>query len=241
MRTETNRMKERPMCHRAEDLVSHLYGELAADEAHDFAQHIEQCESCKAEFASFSHVHQSITSWRNEALGSVGVQAASTTMSALVANELKQSAGKRSARAAVREFFAISPLWLRGATALATLLLLALALLAVSRMWTRAPQLSAGTDQKTVSESEFREAVNKAVEQRMNALKKNQPEAPGTGTEALTAKPMPLRSKTSRPQIARSQPARLTPQERQQLAADLRLIPGREDDLPFVFSDEPEE
>jgi len=229
------------MCHRAEDLVSYLYGELAADEAHDFAQHLEQCESCKAEFASFSHVHQSINSWRNEALGSVGMYAASTTMGAPGANELKQPAGKRSASAAMREFFAISPLWLRGATAFATLLLLALALFAVSRMGTRAPQLSAGAGQKTFSESEFRELVNKAVEQRMNALNKNHPATAGTGTEALTAKVIPPRSKTSRQQIARSQPVRLTPQERQQLAADLRLIPGREDELPFVFSEEPEE
>lgn len=237
-----NKINERPVCHRAEDLVSYLYGEASADEAHDFAQHLERCESCKAEFASFSSVHESITTWRNEALGSsVRLHADSPIVSeAAASSQFQQGQRKQSARAALREFFAMSPLWLRGATAVATLLLFVLGLFAVSRMWMRGPQLTTNNAEKVFTTAEFHEAVNKAVEEaRMNASKNAEVH---TTQSQTTASPVTApRSKITRPQVARSSRTRLSPQERQQLAADLRLIPGREDDLPFVFSDEPEQ
>src|ERR1044071_5888611 len=99
--------QQRPVCHRAEDLIGYLYGEASTDEAHDFAQHLEQCELCKAEFASFSHVHAAILSWRNEALGSVSLRTASPIVSDIAAaNQFAQSQRRRSARAALREFLA---------------------------------------------------------------------------------------------------------------------------------------
>jgi anti-sigma factor RsiW len=232
-------MKERPVCHRAEDLVSYLYGEASAAEANDFAEHMEGCDSCRTEFASFKNVHESIMLWRNEALGSVSLRASASPITIEVANpdQLVQSERKRSARAALREFFARSPLWLRGATAFATLLLCLLAALAVLRLRPRVPQLDANNQQKVFTTADFHNAVNREVENRMKNLQAQTREVKNTLSQRIA----PPQQKVMRPQVAHGPRTRLTPQEREQLAADLRLIPGKEDELPFVFSDEPEQ
>src|SRR5437867_9470851 len=144
-----NQMKQRPVCHRAEDLVSYLYGEASATDARDFAEHMEQCELCRTEFASFRHVHESVVVWRNQALGSVSISPASPMKDEVASTyQFVPRRGKRSARAALREFFARSPLWLRGATALATLLLCLLTLLTLSRVWKPAPQVATKNSDK---------------------------------------------------------------------------------------------
>src|SRR5438445_601144 len=232
-----NNIKQRPVCHRAEDLVSYLYDEASANDACDFAEHLEQCEACRTEFASFRHVHESIVLWRHEALGSASLGTSPTTDEVGGTYQFEPRQQKRSARAALREFFAGSPLWLRGATAFATFLLFALVLFAVSRMWTRAPQVPTNNE-KIFTRAEFDKAVNNEVA-RINALKDTQNQTNRNATNNSPVRTGALR-KTARSQTARGQRPRLTPQEREQLAADLRLIPGREDDLPFVFSDEPE-
>ena len=71
---------------------------------------------------------------------------------------------KLSALAALREFFSVSPLWLRGATAFAGLLLCALIVFAVSRTWQQ-PVMTARDDDKKYTEAQFQEAVRKQVEQ----------------------------------------------------------------------------
>ena len=53
-------MKERPVCHRAEDLVTYLYGEASDADALDFRNHLRQCDSCRREFTVFNQVHDSI-------------------------------------------------------------------------------------------------------------------------------------------------------------------------------------
>src|SRR5712692_5098070 len=134
-------MNERPVCHRSEDLVTYLYNEASAAEAQDFAGHVETCEACRAEFAVFSQVHESILLWRNEALGSAfspvpqaaPVLAEATTDS----RQFLRHERKLPALAALREFFSVSPLWLRGATAVASLLFCLLVVLAVARLWQR--------------------------------------------------------------------------------------------------------
>ena len=70
-------INERPVCHRAEDLVTYLYGEANTADAQDFAAHLQQCDACRAEFAVFNQVHDSIVLWRNEALGAAPVRQAS--------------------------------------------------------------------------------------------------------------------------------------------------------------------
>ena len=62
-------LNRRPVCHRAEDLVTYLYGEASESDARDFRAHLQQCDACRGEFAAFGQMHESIVVWRNEALG----------------------------------------------------------------------------------------------------------------------------------------------------------------------------
>lgn len=228
---------ERPMCHRAEDLVTYLYGEATAEEALDFAGHMQQCDACRAEFSVFNQVHESIVTWRNEALGPIASPVREEV--AFVTPEVMQSGRRMPAFAALREFFSVSPLWLRGATAFAGLLLCALLVFAVSRLWQKPAQI-AGADLK-YTEQQFREAVQKEVAQRIAALNQKQAEESGPNvvkdSSGTQEKPLQLAADRNR---TRPQPrSRLTREERVQLAADLGLIQAREDEMPFVLPDEP--
>src|SRR5215510_3495277 len=102
-----NERNNSPDCERAPDLMAFLYNEASEAEAHDFQLHLQECGSCRAEAASFSVVRESITAWRDEAL------------SGFVSSPVLKKPGTKSALAALRQFFDLSPLWLKGATALA--------------------------------------------------------------------------------------------------------------------------
>src|SRR5882672_1858688 len=233
-------INERPVCHRAEDLVTYLYGEASALDAQDFAGHLEQCDACRGEFGVFQQVHDSILVWRNEALGSGFNPVTVPVESTVDAAQFVPAERKLSALGALRQFFGVSPLWLRAATGFAALLLCVLGVLAISRSWNRPVQLASGSEESKYSKEQFDQAVKKQVDARMAQLNvpQNPPqvEAPtpensnGNGSRLATNR---LPSKTQHPRG-------LNRQEREQLAADLRLIPNRDDDeLPFVLSDEP--
>ena len=226
------KINERPVCHRAEDLVTYLYGEATTEEARDFSAHLQQCDSCRAEFSVFHQVHDSIVTWRTEALGSLGQVPQVSTSAAT--DRFVQHERKLSALAALREFFSVSPLWLRGATAFAGLLLCALIVLAVSRMWQQPTQLA--TDNKKYTEQEFQQAVQKEVAEQVAKGNEEKPEEIVTPNDDVQPR-VQVVTRRSRP---KTQPAnRLTREEREQLAADLGLIPGREEELPFVLPEEP--
>jgi hypothetical protein len=236
-------MNERPVCHRSEDLVTYLYNEASAAEAQDFASHVETCEACRAEFAVFSQVHESILLWRNEALGSAfspSAQAAPVLAEATTdSRQFVRHERKLPALAALREFFSVSPLWLRGATAFGALLLCVLAILAMSRLSQRQSPVANNETKPKYSQRDIDQARQKGIDEGMaRASREN---APPKGETTATVRP---RKTESRMQLAenRAQPrARgLTRAEREQLLADLRLTPGRdEEELPFVFPDEP--
>ena len=231
-------MNERPVCHRSEDLVTYLYNEASAAEAQDFASHVETCEACRAELALFSQVHESILLWRNEALGSafspapqaVEVLAEAPTDS----RQFVRHERKLPALAALREFFSVSPLWLRGATAFAALLLCVLAILTVSRLSQRRSQIAKIDPQLKYSQQDLDKAVQEGVAKKVATLNR---EKPGTGD----AIPKGVKHQTQLASNGAQPRARgLTRAEREQLLADLRLTPGRdEEELPFVFPDEP--
>ena len=138
-------ISERPVCHRAEDLVTYLYGEASEVDAQDFAGHLQQCDACRSEFGVFQQVHDSILLWRNEALGSAFNPAVVPVESTVDATQFVRHERKLTALAALREFFNVSPLWLRAATGFAVLLLFVLGVLAISRSWNR-PGQTAGND-----------------------------------------------------------------------------------------------
>lgn len=127
-------------CARAADLVAYLYGESDAEEARDFRQHLNACAHCREELADFGEVRVRVGEWRAEALagapalGLSGAFAAAAAGPAVAPSPRSSSSTTRarSARAALREFFALSPPWLRGATAAALVAFVALAALALA-------------------------------------------------------------------------------------------------------------
>lgn len=230
-------INERPVCHRAEDLVTYLYDEATAAEARDFSAHMQQCDACRAEFTVFHQVHDSIVAWRNEVIGATPPVSAGATNPVVVMGAFVSHERKLSALAALREFFSVSPLWLRGATAFAGLLLCALIVFAVSRTWQQ-PVMTTRDDDKKYTEAQFQEAVRKQVEQiaKSNEEKREQVITP---TNDDVQPQTQFATRRSRPRIQPSN--KLTREEREQLAADLGLIPRREEELPFVLpeGDEP--
>jgi anti-sigma factor RsiW len=117
-------------CARAADLVAYLYKEATSAEARDFENHMQRCASCSAEMAAFGDVRGAIGDWRQQALGAF-------SSTAFEANARTASAGedsrqRRSALTALREFFTLSPVWMRAATAAIALIFCTLAIIAVA-------------------------------------------------------------------------------------------------------------
>ena len=233
-------INERPVCHRAEDLVTYLYGEANQAEARDFAAHMKQCDACRGEFALFNQVHKSIANWRNEALGTVTVPVtAPIAQSAASPTPFVQHERKLSAWASLREFFTVSPLWLRGATAFAGLLLCALLVFAVSRFWQKPVEMVRDVSSgKTYTQKELEDEVQKQVAAAV-AARDQQNAAIRDSTVAVKGEQKPSTQPSSTRSRQKARQPRLTDEERIQLAADLGLIPGRDDELPFVFPEEP--
>ena len=238
-------LNERPVCHRAEDLVTYLYGEAGAADAQDFGAHMQQCDACRAEFGVFNQVHESIVIWRNEALGTASIRQDAVAPEANFDSGRVVHARKLSALAAVREFFTVSPLWLRGATAFAALLFCVLGVVAISRLMQKPVDVVKGNEPgKVYTPEQFdaavNERVNKEVAKRVN---KNDSEKQPVIGERKTTKDSGKQTQlaVNRSQLRAPGVKGLSRKERFQLAADLQLIPGRDEgEFPFVFSDEPE-
>ena len=208
-------------CEQADDLIAFLYGELDKVQAEIFQRHAQSCLSCKQELAAFQGVRQSVIAWRDEAL--VGSFAAAP--SSVAAHNVSE---KPSALAAIREFFRLSPVWMKGALALATVLFCLLAGLAIMRMRNTPPPTVAGTPQnKAYSDQELKVLVDRRVQDELSRIKNLAPPLPTP--EIVTVKQStksPNRQAVTRTEIARNAPARrpLSKTEREQLAADLRLV-----------------
>lgn len=122
------KLEQSVACARAEDLVTYLYGEASESEAVEFERHIKQCDSCSNELAAFSRVREDVVEWRNQSLPSFE----SSHAIAPVLTEAPVAARQRSALAALREFFALSPMWMRAATAMAVIVVCALLVFTVA-------------------------------------------------------------------------------------------------------------
>lgn len=237
-------MNERPVCHRAEDLVTYLYGEASAADAQDFTAHMKQCDACRAEFSIFNQVHESILLWRSEALGAAfnpAPQTAASQTSAASEPAVVHHARRLSGMGALREFFSVSPLWLRGATAFAALLLCVLGVITIARLSHKSVELvKNGNDEKMYSRQQVDAEVNNAVVRKVAELTYQQ--------KSTTSTERPIKTKPNNPgnriQLAANQqpknlrPRSLSRQERQQLAADLRLTSADEEELPFALPEQ---
>ncbi len=232
-------INERPICHRAEDLVTNLYGEASEVDAKDFDGHLKECAACRSEFGVFQQVHDSILVWRNEALGSAFSPAVRRVESAVEPTQFVRHGRRLSALGALREFFSVSPLWLRAATGVAALLLCVLAVLVISRSGNKPVQVANKTEESKFSKEQFDQAVKKQVDEKIAQLNVRQ-----TPPKIDVSTPEKSKDNDTRVAVNHVQPKTLRArglnrQEREQLAADLRLIPSRDDELPFVLSDEP--
>ena len=209
-----------PGCERASDLIAFLYGETDEREARDFQQHLQQCSSCRDEVASFGVVRESITAWRDEALAGF--------ISTPVPTQPK------SALAALRQFFDLSPLWLKGATALAAVTFCVLAGLALFK--TNNNQVISKNPDAVYTQQDVNQAVKEALAQQARV----QPpvETPSPENVAVNpAKPKPKSPRaSSSTQFARTQRP-LSKEERNQLAAELRLLSSADDATLTLLGD----
>ncbi|HEU4508656.1 MAG TPA: zf-HC2 domain-containing protein [Pyrinomonadaceae bacterium] len=182
-----NEVQNSPACERASELIAFVYNEATESEARDFELHLQRCTSCREEVASFGVVRESIVAWRDEAL------------SGFVAQPLIAGAGKKSALAAFRQFFDLSPVWLKVASGFAVVVFCVLAVLAFVNVQTKERVVTITMPEKIQTERPVEDAVVKHEEP------VKQPR--------ITRKKTDVRSR--RP---------LSRAEREQLAADLRLV-----------------
>jgi Putative zinc-finger len=225
-------MNERPVCHRAEDLVTYLYGEAGEADAQDFRNHLLACDACRSEFAVFNQVHDSIVWWRNEALG-LSPHSAPVTQPAITASAPIQNESQISAWKALKTFFEFSPLWLRAATAFAVIVFCVMAIVLVMRGTRQPAPVAANNPELKYTRKDMDEAYEKGRSQAQVVI------ASPPKDDVVTA-PRPGSDSVNRPQPKKIKPRGLTAREREQLAADLRLMPAMDDDeQPFGISDQP--
>lgn len=202
-----NEIQNSPGCERASDLIAFLYGEADEHEARDFRLHLQQCSSCREEVASFGEMRQSITAWRDEALAG------------FVSTPLTAQPKTKSALSALRQFFDLSPLWLKGATALAAVTFCVLAGLALFKSNN---QVISKNPDAVYTKEDVNRMVNEALAQQARVQPPVQTASPENVAEN-SPKPKPKSSRaSSSTQFARSQRP-LSKEEREQLAAELRL------------------
>jgi hypothetical protein len=227
------------ICARAEDLIAYIYGEASHAEARDFEKHTEQCSSCHAELAAFGNVREAIGEWRQQALGKIVSPAFETKAAMLPASRSEVYTRRRSAFAALREFFALSPVWMRAATAVAALVFCALAAIAVAH-FTQQPKtiVVERTVKSGYSEDELKAEVAKAIK-KQNDEKASQTPAPSSQESTIAKNQPPMVTKPSRSfsQVALKGRHQITPRRINEPSTEL----VRADDyLPFTASKDEE-
>ena len=210
-----------PGCERASDLMAFLYHEMDERETRDFHLHLQQCGQCREEVASFSVMRESIVAWRDEALAGFVAAPPVTTKA------------NKSALGALRQFFALSPLWLKGATAFATVMFVLLAGFAFVKLNTnKTPVNSAAANSGAKYNDQDVERIVK------EALAKQQPATkPAENAVAVQQSKPPQKAKTAAPSQLAKNRRPLSRAERDQLAADLRLLSAREDSPVVLLGD----
>lgn len=132
-------------CERADTLLAYLYGETTEAETTQFTAHLQSCQACQTEAATLGAVRGQLGDFRDHTLANAWRAAtheqsfaerltpAFTATPAQVLTDATHSTSRtndaRSARAAfaaLRDFFTLSPAWMRGATAFATVAIVAL-------------------------------------------------------------------------------------------------------------------
>ncbi len=173
-------------CRRGEELVAYLYGESGQPASQDFQRHLQSCATCREELSAFGGVRASVAFWRDSLLAEA--PAPSLSESFAPAADLRPfvaPAPERSALAALRAFFSLSPLWLRAGTVAAALAFCALAALAfrtgggervVTQVVTKTVEVQAAPDEKQINA-----LVEERVRQQLAEVAAKQHEKPDQG------------------------------------------------------------
>ncbi|HEX9424314.1 MAG TPA: hypothetical protein VF899_13810 [Pyrinomonadaceae bacterium] len=222
-----------PNCGRENDLITFLYGELNDVEARTFQRHVRVCASCNAELEAFRDIRESVVAWRNEALGVISSPAWAV---------MKVDHKKSSALAALREFFRLSPLWMKAAVAVASVLFCILAGFAIARFRDKPPVATIANQGSTPNSPQELEAiVERRVREELIRRENSKQRAPDPKSIRATADEAPRQRVANRGNTVAfnlsNQKARrpLSKTEREQLAADLRLISVKsESDLDLL-------
>jgi hypothetical protein len=227
------------VCERANDLVGFLYGELTDWEVRKFERHMQDCAKCKTEYAVFGQLRESVVAWRDESLGLAGAPVLAPA--ALPPAEQRRP----SARSAIREFFRLSPLWLKGAAAFASVLFCILATLAVANFAGRKNTKQPVSSDKMYTTQQLDDAVNKGVREKTAQLTAqlgtSSKPIPKAGTVDSNKQTIAKRTVRNATTVVASNAQKLrrplSRQERQELAADLRLLSARDDDRLDLVGD----
>jgi hypothetical protein len=126
-----NKIQETNPCGRGEQLVGYLYGEATEAERAGFDQHLSHCAACRDELKAFTQVRESVGGWRAEVLTHAPGVVSAGVIPAAAPPTFNVEPARRSALNALREFFALSPAWLRFGSVAAAAVVCALAALAV--------------------------------------------------------------------------------------------------------------
>ena len=205
-------------CGRENDLMAFLYGELDPKERQLFDRHIGDCPACQTQLQSFTNIRESVIAWRNETLSALWTPVEDATPAV--------HQPRPSALAALREFFNLSPLWMKGAVAFASVLFCVLAVLAAVRLTETSPQVVREAN-NVQAQQEFNAQVERRVQEELN---RRQNLEATTTTVPNPSDQSPIRvSGNRKTQLASTNTKRkagrpLSKLERQELAADLRLV-----------------
>jgi hypothetical protein len=205
-------MTQTPECERASDLIAFLYNEADERERRDFQLHLNECVTCREEVASLGAVRESIVAWRDEALAGFVSQPVATT--------------RKSALAALRQFFDLSPLWLKGATAFAMLAFCVLVVMAFVKL--QSNQIPSSSTGAIYTQEDVNRLVNEALAKQENTKRE---------TVAVVESSKPKKSRTSAASRSAKSRRPLSRAEREQLAADLRLLSTDDDPTLHLLGD----
>ncbi len=228
------KIPDAPICERGNDLIAFLYGEIDERAARDFERHLLNCAECESELGAFKQIRSSVVAWRQESLGAATATAVAASRAVDRASDLR----KPSAISAIREFFELSPLWMKGSIAFASVLFCVVSVLALAHLFENSKPVVVGNE-KRYTEKELRAKIEDAVKSGLQDREaQKRPLLPSVA--ANNNQQVPQRRGTNRsservaanPKVGRRP---LTKSEREQLAADLRLIfPQDDTDLDLL-------
>ncbi|MEP6742856.1 MAG: zf-HC2 domain-containing protein [bacterium] len=216
-------------CGRENDLVAFLYGELSDSEKQSFENHLQACRLCQVQTSEFRSIRESVAAWRDESLGRAAVAVPATVS---LINQRKVSA-----LAAFRAFFDLSPLWMKGAVGFAAVLFCIFSGLALVHLRTAPAITTQAANTQAYSQQQFNALVEQRVQNELARQKSAEQPTPAPIQDSVATKDKNLRVRSRSLNVennevavnSRNQRARrpLSKAEREQLAADLRLVSSR--------------